>query len=159
MRFTGRWVLSILSVVCTGSLAQAAVELLGVRTTVDRQATTFVLRLPGRVEYSPTRIGPRLFVVDMTGVQSGSTAESQPLDSPLVDSYRLLPYRGADDQPHLALELTLKADGQVNINETPDGLQVQVLRSSGAVSASVSAARAALAAPAASKEAAGSRVS
>ncbi|MBF8305085.1 MAG: type and secretion system protein [Acidobacteria bacterium] len=149
MRFTGRWVLSILSVVWTGSLAQAAVELLGVRTAVDRQATTFLLRLPARVEYSPTRIGPRLFVVDMTGVQSRSVPESKPVDSPVVDSYRLLPYRGADDQPHLALELTLKADGQVNINETPDGLQVQVLRSSGAAAA----------APAASKEAAGSKVS
>ena len=58
MRFTGRLVLSILSVVWAGSLAQAAVELLGVRTTVERQATTFLLRLPARVEYSPTRIAP-----------------------------------------------------------------------------------------------------
>jgi type IV pilus assembly protein PilQ len=113
---------------------------------VDRQATTFLLRLPSRVEYSPTRIGPRLFVVDMAGVQSGSAAESKAVDSPVVDSYRLLPYRGADEQPHLALELTLKADGQVNIKETPDGLQVDVQRSSGP-------------APAVSKETVASKVS
>lgn len=149
MRFTGRWVLSILSVVGAGSLAQASVELLGVRTTVDRQATTFLLRLPARVEYSPTRIAPRLFVVDMTGVLSGSSAKTQPVNSPLVDSYRLLPYRGADDQPHLALELTLKAEGQVHITEMADGLQVRIQSNSTSVPA----------APAALTEAPGSNLS
>ena len=149
MRFTGRLVLSILSVVWAGSLAQAAVELLGVRTTVDRQATTFLLRLPARVEYSPTRIAPRLFVVDMTGVLSGSSAETQLVNSPLVDSYRLLPYRGADEQPHLALELTLKAEGQVHVAAMADGLQVRVQSNSKAVPA----------APAALTEAPGSNLS
>jgi len=139
MRFTGRLVLSILSVVWAGSLAQAAVELLGVRTTVDRQATTFLLRLPAQVEYSPTRIAPRLFVVDMTGVLSGSSAETQLVNSPLVDSYRLLPYRGADEQPHLALELTLKAEGQVHITAMADGLQVRVQSNSKSVPAAPAA--------------------
>ena len=126
MRFTSRCALSVLILAWAGSLAQAATELLGVRTTVDRQATTFLLRLPAQVEYSPTRIAPRLFVIDMTGVSGTPSPESQIVESPLVDSYRLLSYRGADDQPHLALELTLKEDGQINIEELGEGLEVRV---------------------------------
>ncbi len=126
MRFTSRCALSVLLLAWAGTMAQAATELLGVRTTVDRQATTFLLRLPAQVEYSPTRIAPRLFVVDMTGVSGEPSAQSQVVESPLVDSYRLLAYRGADDQPHLALELTLKQEGQINIEERSEGLEVRV---------------------------------
>lgn len=126
MRFTSRCALSVLILAWAASFAQAATELLGVRTTVDRQATTFLLRLPAQVEYSPTRIAPRLFVIDMTGVSGAPSPESQVVESPLVDSYRLLSYRGADDQPHLALELTLKEEGQINIAELGEGLEVRV---------------------------------
>jgi len=126
MRFTSRCALSVLILAWAASLAQAATELLGVRTTVDRQATTFLLRLPAQVEYSPTRIAPRLFVIDMTGVSGAPSPGSQVVESPLVDSYRLLSYRGADDQPHLALELTLKEDGQIHIEERGEGLEVRV---------------------------------
>ena len=126
MRFTSRCALSVLILAWAASLAQAATELLGVRTTVDRQATTFLLRLPAQVEYSPTRIAPRLFVIDMTGVSGAPSPGSQIVESPLVDSYRLLSYRGADDQPHLALELTLKEEGQIHIEELGEGLEVRV---------------------------------
>ena len=126
MRFTSRCALSVLILAGAASMAQAATELLGVRTSVDRQATTFLLRLPAQVEYSPTRIAPRLFVIDMTGVSGTPSPESQVVESPLVDSYRLLSYRGADDQPHLALELTLKEEGQINIEEISEGLEVRV---------------------------------
>ena len=126
MRFTSRCALSVLILAWAGSMAHAATELLGIRTTVDRQATTFLLRLPTQVEYSPTRITPRLFVVDMTGVSGEPSPQSQLVESTLVDSYRLLAYRGADDQPHLALELTLKEEGQINIDELAEGLEIRV---------------------------------
>ena len=126
MRFTSRCALSVLILAWAGSMAHAATELLGIRTTVDRQATTFLLRLPTQVEYSPTRITPRLFVVDMTGVSGEPSPQSQLVESTLVDSYRLLAYRGADDQPHLALELTLKEEGQINIDEIEEGLEIRV---------------------------------
>src|SRR3990167_6521399 len=146
MSVHGRFVLVIMSLVWAGSLAQAAVELLGVRTTVDRQATTVLLRLPARVEYSPTRIASRLFVVDLTGISGSHSPESQPVESPLVRSYRLLTYRGADNQPHLALELTLKEEAQVNVTELPEGLQVRVLNDPGKPSASAAPIRSAAAA-------------
>ena len=146
MSVHGRIVLLVLSLAWAGSLAQAAVELLGVRTTVDRQATTVLLRLPARVEYSPTRIASRLFVVDLTGISGTHSPESQPVESPLVRSYRLLTYRGADNQPHLALELTLKEEAQVNIAELPEGLQVRVQKDPGKPSASAAPTRAVAAA-------------
>jgi type IV pilus assembly protein PilQ len=67
-----------------------------------------------------------LFVIDMTGVSGTPSPGSQVVESPLVDSYRLLSYRGADDQPHLALELTLKEEGQIQIEELGEGLEVRV---------------------------------
>ena len=131
MSSRGRLLLSVLSLLLAGSGAQAAVELSGIRTMVERQSTTFLLRLPAPVDYSPTRIGPRLFVVDMTGVSTTRSAESQPVQSPLVRSYRLLSYRGADNQPHLALEITLKEEAKINLVQAPEGLQVLVQSDAG----------------------------
>ncbi len=127
-----RYALSVLILAWAASCAQAATELLGIRTTVDRQATTLLLRLPSQVEYSPTRIAPRLFVVDMTGVSGAPSSDSRTVQSPHVDSYRLLSYRGADDQPHLALELSLKEEGQIKIEELAEGLEVRVEKLSSA---------------------------
>ena len=131
MSSRGRLLLSVLSLLLAGRGAQAAVELSGIRTMVERQSTTFLLRLPAPVDYSPTRIGPRLFVVDMTGVSTNRSAESQLLQSPLVRSYRLLSYRGADNQPHLALEITLKEEAKINLVQAPEGLQVLVQSDAG----------------------------
>ena len=126
MRFMSRSMLSVLILAWAASCAQAATELLGIQTTVNRQATTFLLRLPEPVQYSPTRIAPRLFVVDMTNVSGAALPERQAVESPLVGSYRLLSYRGVEDQSHLALELTLKEEGQINIEELAEGLEVRV---------------------------------
>lgn len=127
MRSRDRLWLSFLSLLAAGSMAQASsVGLLGLRTQVDRQGTTLTLQLPTRVAYAPSQIGPRLFVLDMVGVSTDRPSESQPVDSPLVRSYRLLQYQGADNKPHLALEITLKAEANIRPTEVPEGLQVRV---------------------------------
>ncbi len=127
MRSRDRLWLSFLSLLAAGSIAQASsVELLGIRTQVDRQGTTFTLQLPARVAYAPSQIGPRLFVLDMADVSTDRPSDSQPVTSPLVRSYRLLQYQGADNKPHLALEITLKEEAKVRPIEVPEGLQVRV---------------------------------
>ena len=122
--------LTVLSILLVATAARAANELLGLRATVDPQATTFLLRLPARVPYTPAKIGTGLFVVDLAGVSAPRPSDSQPVQSSLVSSYRLLNYQGADNQPHLALEISLQdGESQANVREVPEGLEVRIGKS------------------------------
>ena len=119
-------VLTILSLVLATANGRAEEELLGLRTVVEPETTTFQLRLPGNVPHTPARIGPQLFVLDMTGITTQSQADSQTMQSPLVSSYRLLNYKGADDKPHVALEISLKENAQQEVVKVANGLEVRI---------------------------------
>ncbi|MDP2735825.1 MAG: AMIN domain-containing protein, partial [bacterium] len=127
MKFKKGVLLTVFSILLVATTGRAANELLGLRATVDPQATTFLLRLPARVSYTPARIGSGLFVVDLAGVSASRPSDDQPVLSSLVSSYRLLNYQGADNQPHLALEISLKdGESQVKVLEVPEGLEVRI---------------------------------
>lgn len=127
MKFKKGVLLTVFSILLVATAGRAANELLGLRATVDPQATTFLLRLPARVPYTPARIGSGLFVVDLAGVSAPRPSDGQPVQSSLVSSYRLLNYQGADNQPHLALEISLKdGESQAKVREVPEGLEVRI---------------------------------
>ncbi|MBI3896058.1 MAG: type IV pilus secretin PilQ [Acidobacteria bacterium] len=126
MNCTKRVLLTLLSILWMATAGRAANELLGLRTTVDPEATTFLLRLPARIPYTPAKIGSGLFVVDLVGISGQSMTDSQPVQSPIVSSYRLLNYEGADNKPHLALEISLQGESQAKVVEVPEGLEVRI---------------------------------
>ncbi|MBI4442945.1 MAG: type IV pilus secretin PilQ [Acidobacteria bacterium] len=111
----------------TGMEARASGKLLGLRTVVEPDATSVQLQVPTPVQFFTSRIGTNLFLVDMTGVSTERSADSQPVQSPLVSSYRLLNYEGADNVPHLALEITLKEPAEIETVQSAEGLLVKVL--------------------------------
>jgi type IV pilus assembly protein PilQ len=108
------------------SAAAASGELLGLKTSVDPRGTTILLQLAPPVEFTPSRVGPRLYLVDVVGVSSRQPADNQPVDSPLVSGYRVFSYQGADDRPHLGVELTLKEEAEIRAQEVSAGLQIRV---------------------------------
>jgi type IV pilus assembly protein PilQ len=128
MKLRGGLFLFLVSLVAAGSAAAASGKLLGVKTSVDAQGTTFLLRLMSPVEFTPSQVGPRLYLVDVAGVTSDQPTSSQSLQSPLVSSYRVFSYQGADDRPHMGLELTLKEEAEVRPSKVSDGLQIRIER-------------------------------
>jgi type IV pilus assembly protein PilQ len=128
MKLRGGFLLFLLSMIFTGMAFGASGKLLGLKTTVDPQGTTFLLRLPTPVTYSPSQAGPKLYLVDLKGVSTDQTTDSQAVESPLVGSYRLFSYQGADEQPHVGLEITLKEEASVRPSEVPEGLQIRIER-------------------------------
>ena len=126
MRWRREGMFCILGWLLTATLALAATtELLGLRTTVDRQGTTFLLQLPPSAEYTPSRIGSHLFVLDLAGVFTDRPSESQLMRSPLVSSYRLLNYEAADGKSHLRMEILLKQESEIRYDEVPGGLEIR----------------------------------
>ena len=126
MRWRREGLFCILGWLLTATLALAATtELLGLRTTVDRQGTTFLLQLPPSAEYTPSRIGSHLFVMDLAGVSTDRSSESQLMRSPLVSSYRLLNYEAADGKSHLRMEVLLKREAEIRYVEVPGGLEIR----------------------------------
>ena len=111
-----------------GAAAGVSSELLGVRTSVDQRGTTLFLRIPTPVHYMPAWVGPRTFALDIAGVSSSRSSESQPLQSPLVSNYRLLNYQGAGGKPHLRLELALKEEAKVDAQQTRGGVEITIQR-------------------------------
>jgi type IV pilus assembly protein PilQ len=112
----------------TGALAagQAADKLTGLKTAVDAQATTITLRLPSSVSYTPSKVGPRLYLLDLAGVSTELSAASQPVASPLLKSYRVFSYQGADNKPHVGVELSLKEEAEIQPQPTSAGLQLTI---------------------------------
>jgi len=119
-------VLTILSLVLATANGKAQEESLVLRTVVDPETTTFQLRMTENVTHTPAKIGPQLFVLDMTGISTLSQADSQTMQSPLVSSYRLLNYKGADDRPHVALEISLKENAHPEVVRVANGLEVRI---------------------------------
>ncbi len=126
MKYQGGFFLLLISLLATGPVAEASEKLLGLRTAVDLQGTTFTLRVPTPVKYTPSQVGPDLFVVDLVGVSSEMTSDSQPVKSPLVNSYRVFSYQGADNLPHTGMEISLKEMARVLPVETSEGLLIRV---------------------------------
>ncbi|MBI4465060.1 MAG: type IV pilus secretin PilQ [Acidobacteria bacterium] len=126
MRWTGRILVFLVGLLCMGTEAWSSGELLGLRTVVEPEGTRFLLEVPTPVQYFTSRIGTNLFLVDLAGISTERSAETQPVQSPLVSGYRLLNYEGADGIPHLALEITLKESSDVQAEQTSQGLQVKV---------------------------------
>ena len=126
MKLRGGLILFLGSLLLAGPAAAATGKLLGLKTSVDPQGTTILLRLPAPVEFTPSQVGPRLYLVDVAGVSSDQSADNQPMQSPLVSSYRIFSYHGADDRPHLGVELTLKEEAEIRPMAVPDGLQIRV---------------------------------
>ena len=123
--------LFLASLLAAGSAAAATGKLMGVKTSVDGQGTTILLQLPAPVEFTPSQVGPRLYLVDVAGVTSDQPTTAQPVQSPLVSSYRVFSYHGADNRPHMGVELTLKAEADVRPTKVADGLQIIVGQSGG----------------------------
>jgi len=128
MKLRSGFILLIGGLLLAGSAAAAAGKLLGLKTSVDPQGTTILLRMPAPVEFTPSQVGPRLYLVDVAGVLSDQTADTQPIQSPLVSSYRVFSYHGADDRPHVGVELTLKEAAEVRSTAVAEGLQIRVER-------------------------------
>src|SRR3972149_6860162 len=126
MKLRGGLILFLGSLPRAGPAAAATGKLLGLKTSVDPQGTTILLRLPAPVEFTPSQVGPRLYLVDVAGGSSGQSGDTQPMQSPLVSSYRIFSYHGADDRPHLGVELTLKEEAEIRPMAVPDGLQIRV---------------------------------
>ncbi|MBI4480401.1 MAG: type IV pilus secretin PilQ [Acidobacteria bacterium] len=126
MKLRGGLILFLGSLLLAGPAAAATGKLLGLKTSVDPQGTTILLRLPAPVEFTPSQVGPRLYLVDVAGVSSDRSADNQPMQSPLVSSYRIFSYHGADDRPHLGVELTLKDEAEIRAMAVADGLQIRV---------------------------------
>ncbi|HEY7678942.1 MAG TPA: type IV pilus secretin PilQ [Terriglobia bacterium] len=139
MKSRGGFLLFLLSTLFVGAAAGASGKLLELKTTVDPQGTTLLLRLPTPVVYSPTQVSPKVYLVDLKGVSTDRNTDSQAVESPLVSSYRLFSYQGADAQPHVGLELTLKEEASVRPTEVPDGLQIRVEPASAKPAAAASA--------------------
>ena len=126
MKLRGGLILSLGSMLLAISAAGATGELLGLKTSVDPRGTTILLKLTPPVEFTPSRVGPRLYLVDVAGVSSQQAADNHTVDSPLVSGYRVFSYQGADDRPHLGVELTLKQDAEIQAQAVSDGLQIRV---------------------------------
>src|SRR5690349_20969601 len=100
MRLRGGLYLLLVSLLLAGSAAAAPGKLLGVKSSADPQGATFLLRLPAPAEFTPSQVGPRLYLVDLAGVSSDQPPDTQPVSLPLVNSYRIFSYQGADGNPH-----------------------------------------------------------
>ncbi|OFW19177.1 MAG: hypothetical protein A3H27_15485 [Acidobacteria bacterium RIFCSPLOWO2_02_FULL_59_13] len=130
MSLRGRVLLFVVGLLLTGPAgmeARASGKLLGLRTVVEPDATSIQLQVPTPAQFFTSRVGTNLFLVDLTGVSTERSADSQPVQSPLVSSYRLLNYEGADNVPHLALEITLKEPAEIEAVPSAEGLVVKVL--------------------------------
>src|SRR4051812_18910124 len=102
------------------ALATSAVaggQLLGLRTAVEPTATTLYLRFGETVEYTPDWINSRTFAIDVTGASTTLPAKAKAVRSPLVDSYKVSNYLGADNLPHLHLEVALKAEAKIDAQQ------------------------------------------
>lgn len=110
----------------SGIAAGASVELQGLRTAVHADATTFLLRIEAPVRYIPTWIDSRTYALDLAGVSTQLVSASQPVRSPLVGSYRVFTYEGTDGTPHVRLELNLKSEAKVDVQQGRDGVTLQV---------------------------------
>ncbi|MBI2819689.1 MAG: type IV pilus secretin PilQ [Acidobacteria bacterium] len=126
MKLRGGLILFLGSLLLAGTAAGATGKLLGLKTSVDPQGTTILLQLPAPVEFTPSQVGPRLYLVDVAGISSDRPADNQPVASPLVSSYRIFSYQGADERPHMGVELTLKEEAMVQSMAVADGLQIRV---------------------------------
>jgi type IV pilus secretin PilQ/predicted competence protein len=104
-----------------GGRASAATELLGLRTAVKPGATTLFLRFRDPVQYTPNWIDSRTFTLDVIGVSSNLSHDSQAVRSPLVDSYRIINYEGVDSKPHVRLEIVLKAEASIDAKQQKPG--------------------------------------
>ena len=130
MRYRGGLFLLLASFLAASTAAlaagQAVEKLTGLKTTVEAQTTTITLRLPSAVTYTPSKVGPKLYLLDLTGVSTELSADSQPVASPLVKSYRVLSYQGADSKPHVGVELSLKEEAEIQQRTVPGGLQLLI---------------------------------
>ena len=108
-----------------GAVAGESAELLNLRTAVDQKTTTLFLQISAPVDFTPAWVGSRMYAIDLTGVTTGRSSNSQPLLSPLVSSYRVLNYQGAGGAPHVRLEVTLKQEAQVEAKQSQEGIEIQ----------------------------------
>src|SRR5262245_31656177 len=69
MRYRGGLFLLLASFIATSIAALAAGQptekLTGLKTAVDGQSTTITLRLPSTVAYTPSKVGPKLYLLDL----------------------------------------------------------------------------------------------
>jgi type IV pilus assembly protein PilQ len=131
MKLRGGLFQLLLSLPLLTGVAAASGTLQGIKTSVDAQGTTFLLQMPTPVQYTPSQVGPKVYLLDITGVSGDGNADSQPVQSPLVSGYRVFSYHGADSQPHLSLEITLREEADIRPTAVPDGLQIRVERPAG----------------------------
>jgi type IV pilus assembly protein PilQ len=140
MRNRGGFFLLLASIFVASITAPAAEQkdkLTGLKTSVDAQSTTITLRLPSTVDYTPSKVGPKLYLLDLAGVATELSADTQPLSSSLVKSYRVFSYQGVDDKPHVGVELSLKEEVDIQQRRVTDGLQVQIRRAGAPMVATV----------------------
>ncbi len=134
----GFFLLLVMSVLAASTAAPTAAfaagsasgKLLGLKTAVDAQATTITLQLPSSVSFTPSQVSPKLYLLDLSGVSTDLSADSQRVQSPLVNSYRVFSYQGADSMPHVGVELTLKEEAEITPRKIAGGVQVRVMKSS-----------------------------
>lgn len=116
--------LVLLLVAAVGVAAEnpAPVSLANVRMQADGAATVLVLEATGPVVYTSYRPSETVLVVDLPGVVSAQASTAQTVDSPLVASYRLLPFRSVSGRKVLRLEVNLRNSAVASIYHRPDNV-------------------------------------
>ena len=116
-------------------------QLTDVKVTAKNGSTTVILRASGAFthnEYSPT---DNLLLVDLVGVSAGKLNDrSSTVNGPAVTSYHVLGYAGAGGVQIARVELSLKMHCDVRVNESREGLTVEITPPPGASQAPAPAA-------------------
>lgn len=120
----GILILILLLVPALGLSAEntAAVSVANVRSQADGQATLLVLEATGPVVYTSYRPSETQLVVDLPGVVATQAGTPQTVESGLIASYRLLPFRTASGRNVLRLEVSLRHPAVASIFHRPDNV-------------------------------------
>jgi type IV pilus assembly protein PilQ len=126
MRLKQRLVVLVLLLLCVAAYALVP-ELTNVSVVGQGKATTVTLSASGGFTHNEYRPVDNLLLVDLVGVSAGKFSEhSRALEAPGVKSYHVVGYSGAGGVQIARVELALKADPEVRVNTSRDGLIIEV---------------------------------
>ena len=146
--------LVVLVVLLLSVAAYAAVpELTNVSVVGEGKATTVTLSASGGFTHNEYRPADNLLLIDLVGISAGRFSEqSGALQTPGVESYHVVGYSGAGGVQIARVELALKADPDVRVNSSRNGLTIEVTPPATLASEPTAATSAATVAPAAQAE-------
>jgi type IV pilus assembly protein PilQ len=118
----------VLVVLLLSVAAYAAVpELTNVSVVGEGKATTVTLSASGGFTHNEYRPAENLLLIDLVGISAGKFSEqSSALSMPGVESYHVVGYSGAGGVQIARVELALKADPDVRVNSSRNGLIIEV---------------------------------